>query len=110
MNALPRLSTSPAAAAAAFAGVDIVESREVVRIETMILRGKADGAVARDAARRASGAPQIVEVRDRLPHREEALLQVERAAEQHRYHLLGGHRRVRRCQRRVQLGKALGMM
>ena len=40
--------------------------------------------------------PKMVEVRDGLAHREEALLQVELAAEQHGHHVGRGHRRWRR--------------
>ena len=46
--------------------------------------------------------PEIVEMGDRLAHREEALLQVERAAEQHRHHLRGRHRRAGRGDRLLQ--------
>ena len=75
------------------AGVDIVV---LVVVVVRAWSGGESAACHRAASvrRDAVAAPEVVEVGDRLAHREEALLQVELAAEQHRHHLRGGHRRA----------------
>src|SRR5678815_5813855 len=65
-----------------------------------ILRGVANRAVGRNAALRASAPPQVVEMCDRLAHREKALLQVELAAKQHGDDFRS-RLRARRCRQRV---------
>ena len=61
-------------------------------------------------AREPARVPEVVEVRDRLAHREEALLQVELAAEQHRDEVGGADRRVRGGNRRDELGEPRGVV
>src|SRR5208337_4236296 len=69
-------------------------------------------AKAQDAAvggtRESPGMPEVVQVGDRLAHREKALLQVERAPEQHRQHFRRGDQKARRGLELGQAGDVVG--
>ena len=57
-----------------------------------------------------AGVPEVIEVRDGLAHREEPLLQVELAPEQHRHQVGGGHRPAAARRRLGELGEARRVM
>ena len=63
----------------------------------LLVNRETAAAVRRAQSRNTAAMPQMIEVRDRLAHREKALLQVELAPEQHGHHVGRGHgRRARR--------------
>src|SRR6185295_5775742 len=72
--------------------------------------GKAERPVVRQRTAHAAAPPEIIEMRYGFAHREELLLEVERAPKQDRHHLRGRDRRPRRGDRLDELRQPCVMM